>query len=75
MDDADKYILRQAIAAQLDYPSVYMGGPSRQSVQKAIRIVENLLAEYDVTPGAQPTADATQVREWRKSDWKSFERV
>ncbi len=30
------------IAAILDYPSVYMGGPSQQSLRKAQRIVDYL---------------------------------
>ena len=65
MDDAAKYVLRQAIASSLDYPSVYMGGPSQQSVRKAIKIVELLMREYDIVPkvGAM-TDDAMLVRTW-----------
>jgi hypothetical protein len=33
------------IASTLDYPSVYMGGPSKQSIQKAERIIAALERE------------------------------
>lgn len=72
MDDADKYVLRQAIAAALDYPSVYMGGPSPHSIQRAIRIINAIISEYDITPNDQRLADAARVREWRTSSWDSL---
>lgn len=75
MDDAEKYILRQQIAAILDHPSVYMGGPSGNSVRRAISIVEHLLREYDVTPRDIIKSDAERVREWRKSPWTSLDRI
>ena len=80
MDDADKYVMRQQIAAILDHPSVYMGGPSQQSIRKAIRIVEILLKEYEIQPrkeAAESAASvaAANVRTWRKSPWDSLERV
>lgn len=34
--------LRQTIAAVIDLPSVYMGGPSRQAMKTAERIIEAL---------------------------------
>lgn len=37
--------LRQTIAGVLDHPSVYMGGPSRQNLRKADRIIERLRAD------------------------------
>lgn len=37
-----KELAARAIATSLDHPSVYMGGPSKQSLQKAQRIVEFL---------------------------------
>lgn len=73
LDDAEKYLLRQHIASALDHPSVFMGGPSQQSVRKAIRIVSMLCAECNVTLREQTEAD--RVREWRKSPWDSLERV
>lgn len=75
MDDADKYVMRQQIAAMLDHPSVFMGGPSPQSVRRAVRIVERLLREYDMKPLDAPKADADQVRQWRTSKWDSLERL
>ncbi len=76
MADAAEYVLRQAIASQLDYPSVHMGGPSQQSVRKAIKIVELLMREYDMTPKVGGmTDDAMLVRTWRHSAWDSLDRV
>lgn len=34
--------LRRFVAMQLDYPSVYMGGPSPGNMKRALRIVERL---------------------------------
>jgi hypothetical protein len=34
--------LQRKIAALLDHPSVYMGGPSRQSMSKADKIIKLL---------------------------------
>jgi len=68
MDDAAKYILRQRIASILDHPSVYMGGPSHQSVQKAIIIIREL--------EDAPTREEIEiVKSWRKSPWDSLERI
>jgi len=75
MDDAEKYLLRQQIACALDHPSVFMGGPSQQSIHKAIRIVEILSGEYSVTPHDAMKADAEHVRSWRTSAWDSLERT
>lgn len=68
MDDAAKYLLRQRIASILDFPSVYMGGPSQQSVLKAIKII--IAMEEAPTPG-----EIEQVKTWRKSPWNSTERI
>jgi hypothetical protein len=37
--------LRQTIAGILDMPSVFMGGPSRQNLKKADRIIETLRSD------------------------------
>ena len=66
MDDAEKYLLRQRIASILDWPSVYMGGPSRQSIMKAIKII-NALDE----PVSRE--DVERVKSWRVSPWDSLE--
>lgn len=68
MDDAAKYLLRQRIASIIDFPSVYMGGPSQQSVRKAIKIIEAL--ENAPTPD-----EIERVKSWRKSSWDSLERI
>lgn len=75
MDDAEKYLLRQQIASALDYPSVYMGGPSQGSVRRAVKIVEHLLDEWNIEPKETVKADAEHVRSWRKSAWDSNERI
>lgn len=74
MDDADKYLLRQTIASMIDHPSVYMGGPSRSSTQKAIKIVEEILNGYSIAPFKDRKLQAKQVKTWRKSPWDSLER-
>lgn len=33
-------VLQRHIAASLDHPSVYMGGPSKQNMRKAERLIE-----------------------------------
>lgn len=76
MDDADKYILRQQIASALDFPSVYMGGPSQRSLRRAIKIVDRLTREYEITPKDGEAKDSAElVRTWRKSPWDSLERI
>lgn len=76
LDDADKYVLRQRIASRLDHPSVYMGGPSRQSILKAIDIIRMIEDDYGfMTGGAKDKTDADRVRTWRKSPWDSLERI
>jgi len=37
--------LRLALAPAIDYPSVYMGGPSHNSMRKAERILDMLKKE------------------------------
>lgn len=48
MNDIEKFLLRQHIASILDYPSLYMGGPSHQSKQKAIKIIRMITNEYNL---------------------------
>ena len=38
-------ILCRMIASTIDHPSVYMGGPSNNSMRKAERIIKNLKEE------------------------------
>jgi hypothetical protein len=76
LDDADLYVLRQRIASRLDHPSIYMGGPSSNSVRKAIDIIRMLQDDYGIQSGsASDKADADRVRTWRKSPWDSLERI
>lgn len=44
-----KDILQQRIAAILDHPSVYMGGPSKQNMRKAQTILDMMIkAGFDI---------------------------
>lgn len=42
MDAAERLLVQRQIASILDGPSLYMGGPSRQNMQKAEKIIEAL---------------------------------
>ena len=76
MDDAEKYLLRQAVASAIDHPSVYMGGPSASAVRKAISIVNHITRMYSIsTADDELRADAERVRSWRTSPWDSPERI
>lgn len=75
MDNAEKYLLRQTIASILDRPNVYMGGPSPQSVRKAIRIIEALERDFEVSARESLSDYTKQVKAWRTSPWDSLERT
>ena len=70
MDYAEKYLIKSMIASSLDYPSVYMGGPSLGSIRKAEKIVDNLLYEYDITPKDKDKhqSDVELVKSWLNED-------
>lgn len=54
-DDAVLDPVLWLIASVLDYPSVYMGGPSQHSRRKAQRIIDALDAEgWTLTKGPKP---------------------
>ena len=42
MNEAERLLIQRLIAAIIDHPSVYMGGPSRNSMRKAENIIESL---------------------------------
>lgn len=42
MDARERLLVQRKIASQIDYPSVYMGGPSPSAMKKADRIIEGL---------------------------------
>lgn len=42
MGPEEREYIRREIASIIDYPSVFMGGPSRSSLQKAGRIIDAL---------------------------------
>ncbi len=44
MDETERLLAQRGIAAILDHPSVYMGGPSQNSMRKANSIIDALLA-------------------------------
>jgi hypothetical protein len=66
VDYADEYIMQQTIAGMLDHPSVFMGGPSAQSILKAKLIVSLLLQGYDVKPRDEAQRYAETARTWLK---------
>jgi hypothetical protein len=68
MDYADDYILQVLIASSLDYPSVYMGGPSRGSMDRARRVMDILYARYEIRPTEAAEKDAAMVRTWMNPD-------
>jgi hypothetical protein len=67
-DYADKYLIKVTIASSLDFPSVYMGGPSKGSLQRAERIISALEDRYTITPNAQGEKEAAMVRTWMNPD-------
>ena len=42
MDESERLIVQRTIAAQIDYPSVYMGGPSPRAMKIANSIINYL---------------------------------
>ena len=42
LSDHERLLIQRGIAATIDHPSVYMGGPSRDSLRKAAAIIEVL---------------------------------
>lgn len=46
MDASERLLVQRQIASQIDYPSVYMGGPSHGAMKKAERIVASLEAAH-----------------------------
>ena len=42
MDEHERLIVQRRIASQIDYPSVYMGGASRQAMKIADSIISGL---------------------------------
>lgn len=77
MTDHEKYLLRQSIASMIDFPSVYMGGPSVGSTKKAIKIIQLLEEEWGLTavPAERIKQEINLVASWRKSPWDSLERI
>lgn len=75
MIDSARYLLRQRIAALIDYPSVWAGGPSRRATQLAIKIIEAMDDDFEVSPKSSLLDDMARVEEWRTSPWNSLERT
>lgn len=75
MDDAERYLLRQKIASILDHPNVYMGGPSPQSIKKAISIIQVMTDDFEIFPRDALLPDVERVRSWRRSPWDSLDRT
>lgn len=62
-----KFILRQDIASMLDHPSVYMGGPSWGSKQKAIKIINHLEKNYNIDSIEDDSKCIELVKSWRNN--------
>lgn len=50
MSDAERLLVQRQIAAQIDYPSVYMGGPSPRAMKLAERIMQGLEEGFRLRP-------------------------
>ena len=50
MTDHDRILIQRGIAAAIDHPSIYMGGPSKGSMRKALAIIEGLEAAGRLVP-------------------------
>jgi len=48
MDAAERLLVQRRIAAQIDYPSVYMGGPSPRAMKIAEKIIVGLEKAYRI---------------------------
>lgn len=46
MDDAERSLVTRRIASIIDFPSVYMGGPSQRAISLAEKIVCDLEASW-----------------------------
>lgn len=42
LNETERLLVQRGIASIIDWPSVYMGGPSLQAMKKADRIIEDL---------------------------------
>jgi len=62
LSDTERLLVQRSIASAIDHPSIYMGGPSKGAMQKAIAIVEHLEAAGRLVPA---TCD--------HSAWKSLD--
>lgn len=48
MSAEERLLVQRQIAAQIDYPSVYMGGPSPSALKRADRIISGLEAAWRI---------------------------
>lgn len=72
MNDTELYVLRQIIATNLDKPSVYATGPTLNSINKAIDIIEDIMIEFTISPKEEYV---NSIKSWRTSSWKSLDRI
>jgi len=54
---------------------VYMGGPSPQSIKKAISIIQVMTDDFEIFPRDALLPDVERVRSWRRSPWDSLDRT
>jgi hypothetical protein len=52
MNDEERLLVQRLIAATIDHPSVFMGGPSRNAMKKADAIIEGLIRAKRLVPSA-----------------------
>ncbi len=62
LSETERLLIQRGIAAAIDNPSVYMGGPSKGAMRKAISIVEHLEAAGRLVPAT-----------CSHSAWRSYE--
>ena len=65
MNNEELYVLRQHIACLIDYPSVFMGGPSQGSTRKAIEIINLIMERCDMTAKEELKKSSEHVAKWR----------
>ena len=63
LTDAERELVQRVIAACIDHPSVYMGGPSRDSMRKADKIIAYLVRSKRLVP---TTCDHAAWRDFKQ---------
>lgn len=64
LDEKERLLVQRSIAALIDSPSVFMGGPSKNSMNKADRIIRELEHGKRLVP---TTCDHTGWKNYRQN--------